>query len=158
MPAQDALRDELVALLSGGNAHLSFEDALADFPADLRGRRPRELPYSGWELLEHMRLAQNDILEFCRDPAYQSPPWPEGYWPKTHTPPSEKAWQESVEGFMADRRAMLDLVKDPKRDLLKPFAHGTGQTLAREALLAADHTAYHLGQMVVLRRLLGAWS
>lgn len=157
MPLAEGLRKELRELLEGGNAHQDFEAAVRDFPAELRGKRPKGLPYSGWELLEHMRIAQNDILEFIRDPAYESPPWPEGYWPAKPAPPSEADWERSVEAFNADRRAILELVTDPKRDLIKPFPHGSGQNLLREALLVADHTAYHLGQLIAVRRLLGCW-
>lgn len=153
----DPVRHELRALLEGGNAHQGFDEAVASLPAELRGRRPKGLPYSGWELLEHMRIAQHDILEFIRDPDYESPPWPEGYWPTKPAPPSAEAWEESVEAFRADRRAILKLVADPARDLYTPFPHGSGQNLLREALLVADHTAYHLGQLIVVRRLLGAW-
>lgn len=154
----NAIRKELQALLEGGNAHAKFDDIFRNFPEDLRGKRPRDLPYSGWDLLEHIRIAQYDILEFIRNPEYESPPWPEGYWPKSHAPADASAWNKSIRAFRADRQTIIDLVNDPKRDLVKPFPHGTGQTLFREALLVADHTAYHLGQIVEVRRLLGAWK
>jgi hypothetical protein len=157
-PAQDQTRRDLRELLEGGNAHLDLEAAVKDFPASLRGKRPEGLPYSGWELLEHMRITQNDVLEFIRDPDYVSPSWPEGYWPKAPAPPDARAWTRSIASFRADRKTILKLVADPRRNLEEPFAHGSGQTLLREALLVADHTAYHLGQMIVVRRLLGAWE
>jgi hypothetical protein len=158
METEKAVRKEIAALIEKGHAHLAFEDVVRDFSAPLRGRRPKGLPYSGWELLEHIRIAQRDILEFTRDAEYQSPSWPEGYWPATPAPPDEQAWEKSVKSFLADRRAMLRLLADPARDLTKRIAHGSGQSLLREALLVADHTAYHLGQMIVVRRLLGDWE
>lgn len=154
---EESLRKELRTLLEGGNAHPTFEETVRDFPSRLRGRRPKGLPYSGWELLEHLRLAQHDILEFIRDPNYESPDWPAGYWPASPTPPSEEAWEQSIEAFRADRRAILEWVTDPARDPGQPIPHGSGQTLLREALLVADHTAYHLGQLVAVRRLLDNW-
>lgn len=153
----DTLRQELQELLDGGNAHLPLDAAIRDFSADLRGRRPTGLPYSGWELLEHLRITQHDILEFIKDPAYESPPWPEGYWPPTPTPPDDRAWAHSVKSFRADRRVFLELIADPTHDLHARIPHGDGQTLLREALLIADHTAYHIGQLIAVRRLLGNW-
>lgn len=157
MAKQLELRQHVLYLLQGGGAHVGVQKALQDFPEDLRGRRPPSLPYSAWELLEHMRLAQWDILEFSRNPKHESPEWPEGYWPSNEGPLDADAWEASVERFIADREAMQDLVADENNDLLKPFPHGDGQTLLREALLVADHTAYHLGELIVVRRLLGAW-
>jgi len=156
--AHKALRQHLLDLLRGSNAHLNFEEALAGLPPNLRGERPSGLPYSPWRLLEHMRIAQWDILEFSRNPKHVSPEFPAGYWPETDAPPDDKAWQQSVRQFLADLQAMRDLVEDPAIDLFAPIPHGEGQTLLREALLVADHNAYHLGQMVTLRRLLGAWE
>ena len=151
------LRQHLVQLLKGGNAHTNFEDAIKDFPAELRGKRPKGSPHSPWELLEHMRIAQLDIHEFSRDSRHKSPQWPEGYWPAGDAPPDDAAWDRSVAAFRADLRAMQDLVADPATDLLTPLPHGQGQTVLREALLVVDHNAYHLGQLVLIRRLLGAW-
>jgi hypothetical protein len=153
-----ALRDQLIWLLRSQDAHLDFEAAIADLPVKLRGARPKELPHTPWRLLEHMRICQWDILEFSRDPRHVSPKFPEGYWPEGNAPPDAGAWQRSVKGFKADLKAMCDLVADPKTDLLAPIPHGTGQTILREALLVADHNAYHLGQLVTVRRLLGAWG
>ncbi len=155
---QDAsLRRHLIDLLEGGHAHVKFEDVIADFPEASRGRKVAHLPHSAWMLLEHMRLAQWDILEFSRTPKHQSPAWPEGYWPSTLDPPTPAEWNRSVRQFRADRKAMEDLVKDPKTDLFAKIPWGEGQTILREALLVADHNAYHLAQIVDLRRLLGAW-
>jgi hypothetical protein len=144
-------------LLRGGGAHLDFEKAIADLPPELRGARPAGLPHSPWRLLEHMRIAQWDILRFSVDPRHVSPSFPEGYWPQGDAPPDAAAWDRSIDAFRTDLRAMEALVADPATDLFTPLAHGAGQTVLREALLVADHNAYHLGQLVVVRRLLGAW-
>ncbi len=153
-----ALREHLLYLLRGGGAHLDFEKAVAGLPPELRGARPAGLPHSPWRLLEHLRIAQWDILEFSRNPRHVSPPFPEGYWPEGDAPPDAGAWDRSVSAFRADLRAMEALVAGPASDLFTPLPHGQGQTLLREALLVADHNAYHLGQLVVVRRLLGAWD
>jgi uncharacterized damage-inducible protein DinB len=155
MSEDKALREHLLDLLRGGGAHLNFEQAFAGLPAKLRGARPRGLPFTAWRLLEHMRIAQWDILEFSRDSKHVSP---EDYWPAGDRPPNAAAWEHSVNSFRADRKAMEKLVADPKTDLNARIPHGTGQTVLREALLVADHNAYHLGQVVMLRRLLGAWK
>jgi hypothetical protein len=153
-----SLRQHLLYLLRGGGAHLDFEKAIAGLPPQLRGQKPAGQPHTPWRLLEHLRIAQWDILRFSVDPAHVSPKWPDGYWPSGDGPPDAGAWDRSVEAFRADLKAMLDLVADPHSDLFTPFAHGQGQTLLREALLVADHNAYHLGQFVLVRRLLGARS
>jgi len=153
-----SLREHLLDLLNGGGAHLTFDKATAGLPAELRGAKPPGVPHTPWRLLEHLRIAQWDILEFTRDPHHVSPPWPEGYWPPGDAPPDDGAWDRSVAAFRADLRAMQDLVADPATDLFTPLPHGEGQTTLREALLVADHNAYHLGQLVVVRRLLGAWD
>ncbi len=155
---QRELRQHVLYLLRGGGAHLAFDDVLADFPPQLRGQKAEGAPHTAWQLLEHLRIAQWDILEFSRNPAYVSPEFPAGYWPKDAAPPDERAWEDSVKAFRADLEAMQRLVEAPKTDLLARISHGEGQTILREALLAADHTAYHLGQLVLLRRLLGAWE
>jgi hypothetical protein len=154
----DALRKHALEALKGKSAHVDFDAAVARFPVKRAGEKPEDAPYSAWQLLEHMRIAQWDILEFSRNPKHVSPAWPEGYWPGAESPPGKAAWGESVRAFRADLKAMMDLVADPRRDLLAPFPHGQGQTLLREALLVADHNSYHLGQLVMLRRLLGAWK
>jgi hypothetical protein len=152
------LRRQLVWLLNGGGAHAKFDEVVKDFPAELRGKKPRGLPYSAWQLLEHLRLAQADIVDFSTNPNYQGREWPAGYWPQSPAPPEEAAWERSVRAFRADLRTIVRLIEDPKSDLNAQFAWGNGQTLLREALLLADHNAYHLGQLVLLRRLLGAWA
>jgi DinB superfamily len=158
MSEDKALREHLLYLLRGGGAHLNFEQAFAGLPAKLRGARPRGLPFTAWRLLEHMRITQWDILEFSRDSKHVSPEFPEDYWPAGDRPPNAAAWEHSVNSFRADRKAMEKLVADPKTDLNARIPHGTGQTVLRETLLVADHNAYHLGQVVMLRRLLGAWK
>jgi hypothetical protein len=161
MSADNILRKHILNVLRGGGAHVGFDEAIADFPARLRGAKPSDAPHTAWQLLEHMRLAQWDILEFSRKPTHVSPGFPAGYWPSTEAPPDEKAWEKSVAAFHADLKAMQQLVSDPKIDLLARVQHPEAQekhTLLREALLVADHNAYHLGQLVLLRRLLGAWE
>jgi hypothetical protein len=152
-----ALRDHLLYLLRGGGAHLDFEAAIADLPLNLRGGKLPGLPHTPWRLLEHMRIAQWDILEFSRKPKHVSPSFPDGYWPNGDAPPDDTAWDRSVASFRADLKAMEDLVADPATDLFAPIPHGDGQTILRESLLVADHNAYHLGQLVTVRRMLGAW-
>jgi hypothetical protein len=153
----ESLRSHLAALLKGGNAHVSFADVLADFPVDKRGSFAEGLVHTAWQLLEHCRIAQWDILEFSRDPRHVSPEFPEGYWPPTPVPPDDAAWQKSVKAFERDLRAMISLLTNPRTDLHAPFPWGSGQTVLREALLLADHNAYHLGQLVDLRRALKIW-
>ena len=152
-----ALREHLVYLLKGGGAHVHFMDAVEGFPEAKRGAFISGLPHTGWQLLEHSRIAQWDILEFSRNAKHVSPGFPEGYWPKTPGPPDASAWGKSVEAFRRDLDEMIGLVRNPKTDLCATIAHGDGQTVLREALLLADHNAYHLGQLVDLRRALGAW-
>jgi hypothetical protein len=152
-----SLRKHLVWLLREGHAHAGFESAIRGLPSKARGARVKGVPYTAWEILEHMRIAQWDILEFSRDPKHVSPDFPSGYWPKTKAPPPG-AWEKSVRQFRADLKAMERLVANPRTDLFARIPHGEGQTILREALLVADHNAYHLGQLVMLRKLLGEWG
>ncbi|ADB42511.1 DinB family protein [Spirosoma linguale] len=152
------VRKQLIALLTGSNAHQSFDAAVKDLPAELRGLKPDKLPYTIWQLVDHIRIAQWDILEFSRDATHQSPPWPTGYWSKDQAPTDEAAWQQALDQIRQDRDAFVDLLNDPNRDLYAPFEHGDGQNLLREALLIADHTAYHVGEIIIIRRLLDAWK
>jgi hypothetical protein len=154
----DSLRQHLLYLLRGGGAHVDFERAIGGLPAALRGARPAGIPHTPWRLLEHLRIAQWDILEFCRKPKHVSPEFPSGYWPSGDAPPEAGAWDRSANAFRSDLKGMQDLVSDSAIDLFAPLPHGEGQTVLREALLVADHNAYHLGQLVVVRRALGAWS
>lgn len=152
-----ALRDAIGKILNQSEAHVDWKEALEEVPVKMRGVRPPGSPHSLWELLEHARIAQWDILEFSRDPKHVSPDFPSGYWPESAAPPSEAAWNKSVKEFLHDMESMRKVFADAK-DLLAPIPHGSGQTVLREALLAADHNAYHLGQFVLVRRMLGNWS
>jgi hypothetical protein len=152
-----SLRKHLVDLLKGGSAHVQFMDALEEFPANKRGTFAPGLPHTGWQLLEHSRIAQWDILEFSRNPNHVSPGFPEGYWPKTPGPPADAEWDKSVRQFQHDLNEMIELVNNPRTDLFARIPHGESQTILREALVLADHNAYHLGQLVDLRRALGTW-
>ena len=156
MPKQEtvSLRKTLAELLRMKGAHVSLHDAVSDFPPALRGVKPPGAPHTAWQLLEHMRLAQEDILDFSRNPKYKEKTFPGDYWPATETPPNEQAWAKSIETFQEDLRQMQELIAETKHDLLAKLPHGTGQTLLREALLVADHNAYHLGQLVFLRKIL----
>ncbi len=148
------LRKQLVDAIRGHQAHIEFSAAVNDFPPELQGAKPAGAPHSAWQLLEHLRIAQSDILEFSRDSKHKSPDWPEGYWPKTEAPPDPKAWAHSVAAFERDMRELMALVSDPNNDLFRSFPHGDGQTLMREALLVASHNSYHLGQLVFLKKIL----
>jgi hypothetical protein len=154
MDRDQSLREHLLYLLGGGGAHIDFESAVADFPAGKAQQRIERLPYTAWQVLEHMRIAQWDILEFSRSAAHVSPKWPEGYWPQTEASADAGAWVASVERFRSDLEAMKALVADPATDLFAPIPHGDGQTILREALLVADHNAYHLGVLVTMKRIL----
>jgi hypothetical protein len=149
-----ALREQLLNFLDSDNAHLKFADAVTDFPAAIRGRRPKGAPHSAWELLEHLRITLSDILEFSRDPKHVSPEFPAGYWPQSEAPPNDAAWEASVAGYRKDLREFAALVADESIDLHTRIPHGDGQTILREVLLAIDHNAYHLGQLVTVKRML----
>jgi hypothetical protein len=150
-----SVRDHVLYMLNGGGAHVDFDRAIGDWPVQLAGAKVANFPHTAWMLLEHMRIAQWDILEFSRNPRHKSPPWPEGYWPEAEMPPNEKAWKDSVATFKKDLRAMGQLVVNPRADLYAKLPWGDGQTILREALLVADHNAYHLGQLVMLRKCIG---
>jgi hypothetical protein len=153
-----ALREHLVYLLGGGGAHVDFEAAVKNVPPELRGKKPENAAHSLWGILEHLRIAQWDILDFSRNPKYKALKWPDEYWPETDVPPNDRAWNQSIKKYRADLEAMKKLVADPKTDLYAKIPHGEGQTILREALLIADHNAYHLGEFVIVRRLLGDWK
>jgi len=153
-----ALRQHLLNLLKEGGAHAMFDDAMKDFPAKLRGQKVPNFPHTAWMLLEHMRIAQHDILEFSRNPKHKSPKWPDGYWPKTEAPPNSADWTKSIAAFRKNLKELETLITNPKTDLYAPLPWGDGQTVLREVLLVADHNAYHVAQIVTLRRLLGAWK
>lgn len=155
---EKALREHLVNLLSGRDAHADWKALFSGIPPKLRGVRPAGLPYSLYEMLEHIRIAQRDILEFSRDGKHVSPDWPSGYWQASPAPLNAKAWDKSLKAFARDLEGMKRIVSNGKIDLFAKIPHGTGQTILREALLVADHTAYHLGQVLAIRRLLGIWK
>ena len=157
MPISSTIRDQVAKLLSWEDAHVGFDGAVANLPADLRGTAPIGLPYSPWQLLEHLRITQHDILDFCRNPEYREMSWPTDYWPSAAEPPSASRWEDSIQQFQRDRAEMEALARDITIDLEARIPHGTGQTYLRELLLAADHAAYHIGELIVVRRLLGAW-
>ena len=158
MDTDQRLRQQLAKYLDWPEAHADFAASVNKFPAELRGRVPDGLPYSAWQLLEHIRIALCDIVEFSRDTRHKSPPWPQGYWPKEAEPPSEAAWDKSVEAIRDCVDVLRKMINDPSHDLFAPLSGGSGQTLLREVLLAADHNAYHLGQLVLVRKALGAWK
>jgi hypothetical protein len=158
MANDQSLRKHVLYLLAEGGAHANFDAIVKDMPYNLQGKTPKNAEHSPWQLLEHLRIAQWDILEFCRNPKHVSPDFPSGYWPSSSAPPDEKAWKKSAAAFHADHKAMVDLVAGKSTDLFARIPHGDGQTILREALLVADHNAYHLGQLVMVRRLLGAWE
>ncbi|WP_348264528.1 DinB family protein [Telmatobacter sp. DSM 110680] len=153
-----ALREHVVNLLTGGHAHATFEQAVKGLPVEMRGKVPKGAEHSPWQLLEHLRLAQWDILDFSRNAKYKTMKWPDDYWPKEKAPADEKAWDKSVRAFKKDLKEMVALVSDEKTDLFAKIPHGDGQTILREALLVADHNAYHVGQLVLVRKMLGAWE
>lgn len=153
-----ALREHILELLKGGHAHATFEDAVKNLPAELRGETPENFPHSPWMIVEHLRITQHDILEFSRNESHKSPKWPEGYWPKESSPANDAAWKKSVQQFHTDMKAMQDLVSDPKTDLFAKIPWGDGQTILREAMMLADHNSYHVAQIVDVRRLLKDWK
>lgn len=158
MSADTPFREQIASLLDWEDAHVSFTTAIADISPEHRDQRPHGLPYSPWQLLEHLRRTQHDILEFCRNPAYQELKWPEDYWPSSPSPASAADWDQSIKQYADDLDALRKLAKDPNVDLTARIPHGSGQTCLRELVLVADHTAYHLGELIVLRRLLGIWK
>ncbi|MCR9293226.1 MAG: DinB family protein [bacterium] len=156
--SEQALREHVLYLLGGGGAHLDYKQAFEGLREELRGDKVAGIPHTPWRILEHMRICQWDILEFSRNPQHISPDFPQGYWPAEDAPASADAWDQSLRTFEEELQQMMDLVADPATDLYQPIPHGDGQTILREALLLADHNAYHLGQLVLLRRFLGDWQ
>ena len=158
MDPDKVVRDQLLSFLRGGNAHLTFDQAVADFPPDHINVQPPNVSYTPWHLLEHIRIAQWDILEFIRDPEHVSPQWPEGYWPPSGEKADEKKWGKTITDFHADLQALQDMVQDPATDLYAPIAHAREYTVLREILLVADHNAYHIGEFAVFRQVMDTWS
>lgn len=158
MDSETEARKHLVRLIDGHEAYMPFEHAIDGIPYGLRGIIPEKLPYSIWHLVEHIRLAQHDILAYSKDSSIESPDWPEGYWPENKSPQGEDEWSQSLETIKAEKAEMKTLVENAANGLFEPFANGSGHTLFRQAMLIAEHTAYHTGQIIVVRRLLGIWS
>jgi len=157
MPNDQVLREQILQLLTGRNAHYTFEDAVADFPMEAINRRPPNVPYTPWHLVEHLRIAQWDILEFMRDPDHVSPDWPKGYWPDPQAATNPAGWQQSLDRFRADLAAIETIVQDPKLDITAELPHAAGYTYLREFLLVADHNAYHIGEFAILRQIMSTW-
>ena len=157
MESDQVLREQLLALLRGGNAHMPFEQAVADFPMEAINRCPPKVSYTPWQLLEHLRITQWDILEFIRDPQHVSPSWPEGYWPNPQAQASPQQWQATIEQFKADHAALEALVEDSSRSLTAELPHAPGYTLLREILVVSDHNAYHIGEFAILRQVMSTW-
>ena len=153
-----AFRQQLLGYFQVGHAHASFDKAVGGLAPDLRGHKPAGQPHTPWRLLEHMRISQWDILNFVRDPNHKSPEWPQGYWPGDDAPPTSRAWDDAIAAFHTDHSAFEQILADPANNLVSPIAHGTGQTLMREAMVLMDHTSYHVAQLILVRRLLGAWQ
>jgi len=158
MSDETFVRDLLARGLDWEDAHVGFDAAVKDVPEGLRGQQPAGFPHSPWQLLEHLRLTQRDILEFCVNPSYVEPEWPADYWPASAAPRDRTAWDESVRGYREDRAALQQLARDTSIDLSAKIPHGSGQTYGRELVLLIDHTAYHVGQLILVRRALGAWK
>lgn len=158
MESDSVLREQLLALLRGGNAHMPFDEAVADFPLESINMKPPNVPYTPWHLLEHIRLAQWDILEFIRNPAHVSPEWPRGYWPAPNEQTDELGWLETISNFQADRSDLEELVKNPATQISAPIPHAPGYTILREILVVSDHNAYHIGEFAILRQVMGTLS
>lgn len=158
MTLDTQVREQLQTLLTGENAHMTFEQAVADFPLEHINTKPPHVSYTPWHLLEHLRRSQWDILEFIINPEHVSPPWPEGYWPAHGVQADEAAWEKTIASFRADQHALSVLVMDPETDLTTPIAYGSGQTILREILVVADHNAYHIGEFAILRQVMQTWN
>jgi uncharacterized damage-inducible protein DinB len=158
MTSDTAIRDLLAKALAWEDAHAGFDKAVDGIPAELRGKQPAGLPYSAWQLIEHLRITQHDILDFCRNPEYKEMNWPDDYWPSSSAPSSAAEWKKSIERYKTDRAALQEMAADTALDLDASIPHGSGQTYLRELVLVIDHSAYHIGQLVLVRRLLGIWE
>ena len=158
MPSDQVIREQLLALLDGGNAHMSFEQAVADYPAGHFNTRPANVTYTPWHILEHLRIAQWDILEFIRNPAHVSPDWPKGYWPDPAEESDQNQWKETISAFLSNLGSLRSIVKDSEIDLYAPSPHAPNYTIFREILVVSDHNAYHIGEFAILRQVMGTWS
>ncbi|MGD9093693.1 MAG: DinB family protein [Anaerolineales bacterium] len=157
MSNDQVVREQMLFLLGGGNAHLTFDQAVADFPLEAINSHPPNVDYTPWHLLEHIRIAQWDILEFSRDPGHVSPEWPEGYWPNPEAQADQAQWEETILSFRRDLKALQEIIKDPSTDLYSDLPHAPGYNILREILLVADHNAYHIGELAILRQVMGLW-
>jgi hypothetical protein len=157
MTSEQVLREQLIQMLRSKNAHMSLESAVADFPMEAINTRAPNVPYTPWHLLEHIRIAQWDILEFVRDPKHVSPPWPKGYWPDQNVIADPSDWEKTLQSYRSDLDALEELARDPKTDLFTPIPHGDGQNILREILTVSDHNAYHTGEFAILRQVMGTW-
>ena len=157
MDIDTIVREQLRTLLEGGNAHMTFDEAIANFPHEQMNTKPQNVPYTLWQLLEHIRMAQWDILEFIRNPQYVSPPWPEGYWPVESVQADEVAWEKTLVSFRADLQSLLIMVSDSEVNLYSPIPHGNGQNILREILVVADHSAYHISEFATFRQVMATW-
>lgn len=157
MPSEKTVRELLLEQLEGKNAHVDFDQAVQGLTYKQTGIKVERLPHTIWELIEHIRIAQADILEFCKNSDYEELDWPADYWPESHQPESEEELQASIKAIREGLEEMRDMIRNPENDLQTPLDHGDGQTLFREAMLIVDHNAYHIGQIVQIRRLLGSW-
>lgn len=157
MNSDQELREQLIQLLRSRNAHMPLESAVADFPMEAINKRPPNVPYTPWHLLEHIRITQWDILEFIRNPKHISPAWPEGYWPDQDANADPSDWNKTLQSYRADLDALEEMVRDPETDLFTPIPHGDGQNILREILTVSDHSAYHTGEFAILRQVMGTW-
>jgi hypothetical protein len=158
MGSEQIMREQLLALLRGGHAHMTFDAAVTEFPLDAINRKPPNVPYTPWHLLEHIRLAQWDILEFIRNPDHISPDWPAGYWPPAEAQADAAQWQQTIAAFQADLKSLEDIVNSPETDLFAPLPHGMPYTIFREIMVVANHNSYHIGEFAILRQVMNTWS
>ena len=157
MESESELRNQLLALLRGGNAHMGFDDAVANFPIEAINTNPPNVPYTPWHLLEHLRITQWDILEFIRNPSHVSPKWPEGYWPSKQKQADQTEWVETIRKFKADLTDLEEIVRDPATNFTADLPHAAGYNVLREIQLVCDHNAYHIGEFCILRQVMGTW-
>ena len=158
MNAESVVREQILHLLRGGDAHMSFQEAVEDFPMESINIVFPNGTYTAWHLLEHLRITQWDILDFIRNPSYQEMEWPKDYWPPQDQKATEENWKQTIRSFQADMKALQALVTDPQTDLYAAIPHGTGQTIFREMLVVADHNAYHIGEFAIMRQVMGTWG
>lgn len=157
MTSDQVVRQQLLALLNGGNAHMTFEQAVADFPDEHFNTRPLNIPYTPWHILEHLRIAQWDILDFIRNPDYITPEWPKEYWPDSEATAHQEQWDKTINSFLENLQSLRDIVSDPETDLYGPIPHAPDYNIFREMLVVSDHNAYHIGEFAILRQVMSTW-